>query len=58
MKVSNNKKTYQSPEATRFNLNMSAHVLIGSDATSPFSVISNLNGMGGFGGGYNPGLGN
>lgn len=55
MKTSNNKKTYQSPEATKYNMNMSTHVLVGSDA-SGFS-ITNLSGMGGFGGGYNPSMG-
>lgn len=57
MKTSNNKKTYQSPEATKYNMNMSTHVLIGSDASGFSITTTGLTGMGGFGGGYNPSMG-
>lgn len=53
MKASNNKKTYMSPEATKYNMNMSTHVLVGSDMGGTYS-ITNLSGMGGFGGGMSP----
>lgn len=56
MTVTNSKKAYQSPETTVLNLSLSTHVLAGSD-TSTFSVVSNLDGMGGFGGGFNPSMG-